>query len=649
METNENYDDRREGRSGEPGDGKKSFYEKVYNRDSDRSGNRRDDDRGGYERPRREDRSGNDRSGNDRGGYDRRSDDRFNRPDNRRNDGPRGDRYGADRGGYGGGNDRPRRPFGSRSDEQNDTRRDSDRRSGYDRGGHDDRFNRRSDRSSGPNYDRPRSSDRDRPHREESRNRFGNERGYGDRSGYDRSGSDRREDRSGNDRSGSDRSGYDRFNRRDDRFNRRADESRNVRPGYDRPRRDDRSGDTPRSFNRRDDDRGGYERPRREDRSGNDRSGYDRSGSDRSGNDRSGNDRGGNDQFNRRSSGGYEERSGFDRPRRPFGEGNDAGRRDFDRRNESFNRRDEGRGYDRPRRPSGSRFEERGDRFNRRDDRRQSDHSESADGGERQAPNYNFDRLEERYPRIKKQTPQTEPKKPGDGTIRLNRYIANAGVCSRRDADTLIANGEITVNGEVVTEMGHKVKPGDTVKYGDKVLNPEKMTYVLLNKPKDYITTTDDPNDRHTVMELVADATPYRIYPVGRLDRNTTGLLLLTNDGELAEKLTHPSNNIRKIYQVEIDKPITTEHFEAIRDGIELEDGFIKPDDLGIVTPDAQVVGIEIHSGRNRIVRRIFEHFGYEVTKLDRTVYAGLTKKELPRGKWRYLSEKEVIRLKFLK
>ncbi|MFD2935794.1 pseudouridine synthase [Spirosoma flavum] len=236
----------------------------------------------------------------------------------------------------------------------------------------------------------------------------------------------------------------------------------------------------------------------------------------------------------------------------------------------------------------------------------------------------------------------------GPETTRLNRYIANSGVCSRREADELIARGDISVNGKVVIEMGYKVKEGDTVKYGTKALSPERFVYVLLNKPKDYITTTEDPNERKTVMELVADAGNFRMYPVGRLDRNTTGLLLLTNDGELADKLTHPSNNIRKIYQVELDKPITDEHFEAIKKGIELEDGPIKPDAISIVTPDAYVIGVEIHSGRNRIVRRIFENFGYEVSKLDRTTYAGLTKKELPRGKWRFLDPKEVVKLKYL-
>jgi 23S rRNA pseudouridine2605 synthase len=251
---------------------------------------------------------------------------------------------------------------------------------------------------------------------------------------------------------------------------------------------------------------------------------------------------------------------------------------------------------------------------------------------------------EERYAKKAKY----DAKKSDDDTIRLNKYIANAGLCSRREADELIEAGQITVNGQVVNELGYKVNPGEVVKYGNRVLNPEKMVYILVNKPKDYITTTDDPEGRHTVMELIAGACKERVYPVGRLDRNTTGLLLLTNDGELAEKLMHPSNEVHKIYQVELEKPITTEDFEKIKEGLELEDGFIKPDDVALVTPDAMVVGIEIHSGRNRIVRRIFESLGYEVLKLDRTVYGGLTKKELPRGKWRFLNEKEVVKLKYL-
>ena len=233
--------------------------------------------------------------------------------------------------------------------------------------------------------------------------------------------------------------------------------------------------------------------------------------------------------------------------------------------------------------------------------------------------------------------------------VRLNRYIANAGICSRREADDIIKTGEIRVNGVVVTEMGYQVQPGDIVKYGNKKLNREKMVYVLVNKPKDFITTTEDPEERKTVMDLVKNACEERIYPVGRLDRNTTGLLLLTNDGELADKLTHPSNEIEKLYQVEIDKPLTQEHFDQILKGVTLEDGEIKADDLGIVTPDGMVIGIKIHSGRNRIVRRMFESLGYEVLKLDRTTFAGLTKKDLPRGSWRFLNEKEVVKLKFFK
>ena len=236
---------------------------------------------------------------------------------------------------------------------------------------------------------------------------------------------------------------------------------------------------------------------------------------------------------------------------------------------------------------------------------------------------------------------------PDNEQVRLNRYIANAGVCSRRDADALIAAGEIKVNGEVVTEMGYQVQPSDTVQYGKTNLNREKQVYVLLNKPKDFITTTDDPEGRRTVMDLVATASKERIFPVGRLDRNTTGLLLFTNDGEVAQKLSHPSHKNKKIYQVELDKPLTEADLKQIAQGVELEDGRAEIDDVAVVAGNAHFVGIELHTGRNRIVRRIFEHLGYDVVTLDRVQYAGLTKKELPRGKWRFLSEKEVIRLKY--
>lgn len=237
-----------------------------------------------------------------------------------------------------------------------------------------------------------------------------------------------------------------------------------------------------------------------------------------------------------------------------------------------------------------------------------------------------------------------------DGLIRLNRYISNSGICSRRKADELITAGVISVNGEVVTELGTKVDPAkDEIRYNNERLKREKMVYVLLNKPKDYITTTDDPQERRTVMHLIAKATKERIYPVGRLDRNTTGLLLMTNDGNLADKLSHPKNNVTKIYQIELNKNLTQGDFNKIEFGLELEDGFIKPDDLSYVQgASKREVGIQIHSGKNRIVRRIFESLGYEVVKLDRVVYANLTKKDLPRGRWRYLEERELVQLKHL-
>ncbi len=258
-----------------------------------------------------------------------------------------------------------------------------------------------------------------------------------------------------------------------------------------------------------------------------------------------------------------------------------------------------------------------------------------------QTPTYRFKSFAEKKKNIRKNEVQEQK-----STIRLNRFIANAGVCSRREADELIKQGAIKVNGKVVTEMGYQVKPTDKVTYQGKLLKREKFVYVLLNKPKNCITTTEDENERRTVMDFVKDACNERIYPVGRLDRNTTGLLLLTNDGELAKKLSHPSSNIKKVYQITLHKPITEEDFRQLEQGLELTDGFIKPDALVLLEPN--VLGMELHSGRNRIVRRMFEHLGYEVTKLDRTMYAGLTKKDLPRGKWRYLTQQEVIRLKFL-
>ena len=226
--------------------------------------------------------------------------------------------------------------------------------------------------------------------------------------------------------------------------------------------------------------------------------------------------------------------------------------------------------------------------------------------------------------------------------IRLNKYMANAGLCSRREADEYITAGKVKVNGQVVTELGTKIKRNDVVEYDDKVVTPERKCYILLNKPKDCVTTSDDPNGRTTVLDLVRNACAERIYPVGRLDRNTTGVLLLTNDGDLASKLTHPKFVKKKIYHVWTDRDISEEDMQRIADGIELEDGEIHADAISYVSDDRNQAGIEIHSGRNRIVRRIFEHLGYRVTKLDRVYFAGLTKKNLPRGRWRFLTQEEV-------
>jgi 23S rRNA pseudouridine2605 synthase len=234
-----------------------------------------------------------------------------------------------------------------------------------------------------------------------------------------------------------------------------------------------------------------------------------------------------------------------------------------------------------------------------------------------------------------------------DERIRLNKYLAGTGICSRREADEFIEAGLVTVNGKLVTELGTKISAGDEVRYNGEVLREEKKVYVLLNKPKDYVTTVEDPHARRTVLDLIKGACRERVYPVGRLDRNTTGVLLLTNDGELTRRLTHPRFEKLKIYHVHLNKGLKAPDMEKVATGINLDDGFIKADTISYADPvDKCQVGIEIHSGRNHIVRRIFESLGYEVVKLDRVYFAGLTKKNLQRGEWRHLSEKEVSMLK---
>ena len=265
-------------------------------------------------------------------------------------------------------------------------------------------------------------------------------------------------------------------------------------------------------------------------------------------------------------------------------------------------------------------------------------------GGFRQrTPGYDPNAKYSLKKRIEYKEENFDPTEP----LRLNKFLANAGVCSRREADEFIQAGVVTVNGEVVTELGTKTLRTDEVKFHDTPVSLEKKVYVLLNKPKDYVTTSDDPQQRKTVMDLVKDVCPERIYPVGRLDRNTTGVLLLTNDGDLASKLTHPKFLKKKVYHVHLDKNLTSHDMDQIREGITLEDGEIKADAVEYADQhDKSQVGIEIHSGKNRIVRRIFESLGYRVTKLDRVQFAGLTKKNLRRGDWRFLTEKEVDMLR---
>ena len=337
--------------------------------------------------------------------------------------------------------------------------------------------------------------------------------------------------------------------------------------------------------------------------------------------------------------------------RKPFGERRSFGRRDDERgdRNErkSFGRKTE-RTSERYERDEKKPFGRKSFNKDEREER-----GSRKPFGDKKPFGKRFDRDEERPARGGRRGYRREKDPEIDrpratGEIRLNKYLADSGICSRREADDLILAGAVTVNGEVVTELGTKVKTTDKVVYGGQTLNREKLRYVLLNKPKGVITTSDDPYERHTVMELVEGACQERIYPVGRLDRNTIGLLLLTNDGELAKTLTHPSHNVKKLYHVTLNKPLTESDFEKIEKGLMLEDGPIEVDKIDYVTDDPTMreVGVEIHSGRNHIVRRIFESLGYEVIKLDRVMLAGLTKQNLPRGHWRFLTSAEISMLK---
>lgn len=301
--------------------------------------------------------------------------------------------------------------------------------------------------------------------------------------------------------------------------------------------------------------------------------------------------------------------------------------------------------YNRSERPNNRRYdnnsgEQQEKRRYRRDSYGQSFRHDTQQGGDHR---YSHRKQEEYRQQF------TDPNKP----VRLNKFLANAGICSRREADEFIEAGVVKVNGEVVTEMGIKIMPAtDKVYFHDQPVQSERKVYILLNKPKNCVTTSDDPQERLTVLDLVNDACTQRVYPVGRLDRNTTGVILITNDGDLASRLTHPKYDKKKIYQLKLDKPLTEEDMQTLLNGVILEDGEVKADDISYsISPqtkqyDRQRVGIEIHSGKNRIVRRMFESLGYHVTKLDRVFFAGLTKKNLARGKWRYLSEKEVAFLK---
>jgi 23S rRNA pseudouridine2605 synthase len=368
--------------------------------------------------------------------------------------------------------------------------------------------------------------------------------------------------------------------------------------------------------------------------------GEERSNAGQDRNDRS-KPRGGDRRNDRSDSRG--EKSG-----RPDSRGGDRRNDRSDSRGEKSGRPDS-RGGDRRNDRSDSRGEKSGRPDSRGEDRRndRSDSRSSAPRGDRSEPrgeNTGRPSYDRRGPSRPKKAINVRYNDTDE--IRLNKYISNAGVCSRRDADVLIESGVVTVNGKVVTSMGTKVKKTDVVKYDNNTLSLEGLRYFVMNKPKDYITTMDDPKNRRTVMLLIKGACKERVYPIGRLDRDTTGLLLFTNDGDLSKALTHPSTNTKKIYHVHLDKQMTEEHLAQLIEGFELEDGFAKADEASFVGDSSRQVGIELHSGKNRIVRRMIAHLGYGVKKLDRVFFAGLTKKDVPRGKYRMLTDEEVMLLK---
>lgn len=343
--------------------------------------------------------------------------------------------------------------------------------------------------------------------------------------------------------------------------------------------------------------------------------------------DNRGTDNRGERSFNRTDNGNRNYSSGERRPERREYQG------DRDERRGGYRENNAGR------EDNGVKKIVRKERSSERDNYYNRDRKEIGDTEKEELRQRHYSKKKILAHRLKNETAETE--------LRLNRYISMGGICSRRDADELIKTGRVKVNGEVVQTVGVKVRKKDKVEVDGGEITPERKVYLVLNKPKDYVTTVDDPMERKTVMSLVQGACKERVYPIGRLDRQTTGVLLFTNDGDLAKKLTHPKYDHKKIYHVFLDKAVSDKDLQAIADGVKLEDGFIQADEISFASDDRTEVGIEIHSGKNRIVRRIFEHFGYQIMKLDRVYFAGITKKNVPRGTWRFLTTEEINVLKF--